>query len=130
MILKKIYMYNGSHDTEGQGPSQNTHVWQNLNSWFIVTEQNNSKYEWNNEWQALEVIQNVKFRKYAFQWLHRLNYIVTWYVNPTTTFILFWPWVSTRNRFPTWFRKKHSPIIQDHAKDWSNVICSWRTDSV
>jgi len=28
MILKKIYMYNGSHDTEGQGQSQNTHVWQ------------------------------------------------------------------------------------------------------
>ena len=50
--------YNGSHDTEGQRPSQK-HTFMTENSWFIVTEQNNSKYEWNNEWQALEVIPNV-----------------------------------------------------------------------
>jgi len=133
------------------------------NSWFVVTEQNNSKYEWNNERQELEVIRNVsisvtikvsnyelwfspnkwtriymysyyfftmlmhielllmhnaytfaifhvghrvlQFRKYAFQQLRRFNYIVAWYVNSTTTLILFRPCVSTRNRFSTWFRK-------------------------
>jgi len=61
------------------------------------------------------------FRKHAFQWLHRLNYIVTWHVNPTTTFISFRPWVSTRNRFSTRFRK----IILQYSKTMRKIGAIW-----